>query len=144
MTRPEPSIEGCHWLPIRGATDPRGRLHFIESGTDLDFTVQRAFWIHGVPVGQNRGHHAHREARLVIMALSGAAGLVLDDGRRRETVRLDRPDVGMLVGTWVWHELHDFAAGTVVLVLASTGYAEADYIRDYDAFRREVAARGQG
>lgn len=135
-------MAGCRWLTIRGATDPRGRINFVETGTDLDFAAQRAFWIHGVPVGQNRGHHAHRDARLVIVALDGAADLVLDDGKRRETVRLDRPDRGMLVGTWVWHELHDFAAGTIVLVLASTCYAEADYIRDYDAFLREVAARG--
>ncbi|MCW5746564.1 MAG: FdtA/QdtA family cupin domain-containing protein [Alphaproteobacteria bacterium] len=142
MSPAAPTAAGCRWLAVRGAADPRGRINFVETGADLDFPVRRAFWIHGVPAGQNRGHHAHREARLLIVALSGGADLVLDDGRHRETVRLDRPDLGMLVGAWVWHELHDFAADTVVLALASTGYAESDYIRDYDTFLRDVRAKG--
>jgi len=94
-----------------------------------------------VPVGKPRGHHAHRDARLAMIAVAGGADLILDDGSVRETVRLDRPDRAMLVEPWVWHELADFAASTVVLVLASSNYIEADYIRDYDAFRREVKER---
>lgn len=141
MTPPQPGVAACRWMAIRGAGDPRGSINFVETSTDLPFPLNRAFWIHGVPAGQNRGHHAHREAQLFIVVLAGAADLVLDDGRQRETVRLDRPDLGMFVGTWVWHELHNFAAGTVVLVLASTGYAESDYIRDYTDFRREVERR---
>ncbi len=138
---PSPTVTGCRWVQLRGASDPRGRISFVETGTDLDLPIRRAYWIHGVPVGKGRGHHAHRESRLILMALSGATGLVLDDGQHRETVRLDRPDLGMIVDAWVWHELHDFAAGTVVLVLASTGYAESDYIRDYADFLRDVKTR---
>lgn len=134
-------VGGCRWVDVRGASDPRGTVSFIETGLDLDFIIRRAFWIHGVPVGQPRGHHAHREARLAMIAVAGAAGLVLDDGAVRDTARLDRPDRAMLVEPWVWHELEDFAAATVVLVLASSNYAEADYIRDYDTFRREVKER---
>lgn len=141
MTTIAPTVAGCRWLKLRGAADPRGRINFIETVTDLDFPIRRVFWIHGVPAGQNRGHHAHRESRLVLVAVAGGADLVLDDGQRRETLRLDRPDIGMVVEPWVWHELHDLAAGTVVMVLASTGYAESDYIRDYADFLRDVQTR---
>jgi hypothetical protein len=134
-------VRGCRWIDVRGSSDPRGTVSFIETGIDLDFAIRRAFWIHGVPAGQPRGHHAHREVRLAMIAVAGGADLVLDDGAIRETVRLDRPDRAMLVEPWVWHELVGFAAATVVLVLASSNYAEADYIRDYDTFRREVKAR---
>ncbi len=134
-------IGGCRWVDVRGASDPRGTVRFIETGVDLDFAIRRAFWIHGVPVGQPRGHHAHRYARLLTIAVAGAADLVLDDGVTRETVRLDRPDRGVLVEPWVWHELADFAAATVMLVLASNNYDEADYIRVYDQFHREVKER---
>jgi hypothetical protein len=134
-------VRGCRWIDVRGSSDPRGTVSFIETGIDLDFTIRRAFWIHGVPAGRPRGHHAHREVRLVMIAVAGGADLVLDDGTHRESVRLDRPDRAMLVEPWVWHELVDFAASSVVLVLASANYAEADYIRDYDTFRREVKAR---
>jgi dTDP-4-dehydrorhamnose 3,5-epimerase-like enzyme len=141
MSRISPTIPGCALQPIRGASDARGRINFVETGADLDFAMRRAFWIHGVPTGQNRGHHAHRQAQLLVVALSGAVDIVLDDGRRRETIPLDSPDRGIVVGAMVWHELHRFADGTVVLVLASTGYDEADYIRDYATFRREAAAQ---
>jgi hypothetical protein len=141
MTSDSPAVAGCRWMALRGASDPRGSINFVETGLDLDFPLQRAFWIHGVPAGENRGHHAHRAARLLLVALAGGVDLLLDDGRDRATVRLDRPDRGMLVEPWVWHELHAFAPETVVLVLASTGYEEADYIRDYASFRREIEAR---
>jgi len=135
------NVSGCRWVDVRGSSDPRGTVSFIETGIDLDFAIRRAFWIHGVPSGQPRGHHAHRHVRLAMIAVTGGAELVLDDGVTRETVRLDRPDRAMLVEPWVWHELVDFAASTVVLVLASANYEEADYIRDYDTFRREVKER---
>ncbi|QQS11924.1 MAG: FdtA/QdtA family cupin domain-containing protein [Rhodospirillales bacterium] len=137
----DPGVAGCRWMAVRGATDSRGSVSFVETGTDLDFPVRRAFWIHSVQPGQPRGHHAHRDARLLMVAVAGAADLILDDGVRRETVRLDRPDRGMFLEPWVWHELADIAAGTVVLVLASTNYAESDYIRGYDDFLREAKAR---
>ncbi len=137
----DPTAAGCRWVDIPGASDPRGTVTFCETGKSVDFPMRRVFWIHGVTVGQNRGHHAHRDCRLAIVAAAGAATLVLDDGRVRERVRLDRPNRGVLVETWVWHELVDFAADSVILVMASHNYDEADYIRDHDAFRREVAER---
>ncbi len=38
----------------------------------------------------------------------------------------------------VWRRLERFAPGTVVLVLASDVYDEADYFRDKDAFLAAV------
>jgi hypothetical protein len=35
----------------------------------------------------------------------------------------------------IWREIDNFSGGSVCLVLASTVYDEADYMRDYDAFR---------
>ena len=60
--------------------------------------------------------------------------MLLDDGRRREQVRLGRPDQGLLIEGLVWREMHDFSTDCVLLVLASHAYDEADYIRDYDQF----------
>jgi hypothetical protein len=38
----------------------------------------------------------------------------------------------------IWRELENFSSGSVCLVLASDFYDEADYIRDYDAFKEVV------
>jgi len=39
----------------------------------------------------------------------------------------------------IWHDLDEFAPGSVVLVVASTHYDEAEYIRNYDVFLEEIA-----
>ena len=54
---------------------------------------------------------------------------------------IDDPARALYVGTWVWHELTDFSAGAAILVIASTLYEDAEYLRDYDAFKREAASR---
>ena len=35
----------------------------------------------------------------------------------------------------LWHTMSSFSYDCVILVLASAGFDEADYIRDYDEFR---------
>jgi hypothetical protein len=56
-------------------------------------------------------------------------------------VVLDDPARALYVAPWVWHELTDFAPQTAVVVVASTLFEEAEYLRDYEAFRREVTER---
>jgi hypothetical protein len=131
----------CRWVALPGAADARGRLNFVQSGKGLSFAPQRLFWLHGVAPGQWRGRHAHRLTEILLVAMSGACRIELEDGRVTEQVTLDDPALGLHIGAWVWHELADFAPGTVVLAIASTLYDEAEYIRDHETYKREVAAR---
>jgi dTDP-4-dehydrorhamnose 3,5-epimerase-like enzyme len=129
---------GCRWIAVPGAADARGSVNFLEIGKGLDFQPRRVFWLHHVAAGQWRGRHGHRESQLVFVALNGDCLAHLDDGRTRETVRLADPTRALYMPPWVWHELTDFAPGTTVMVIASSLYEEAEYLRDYDVFRREV------
>ena len=137
----QPTIRNCRWIAVPGATDARGSVNFIEAGKGLPFVPQRLFWLHHIAPGQWRGRHGHRRTELVFVALHGGCRLTLDDGRTTDRLSLDDPGQALYVGTWVWHELTDFAAGTVILVMASTLYDESEYMRDYEAFKREAAAR---
>jgi dTDP-4-dehydrorhamnose 3,5-epimerase-like enzyme len=65
--------------------------------------------------------------------------MVLDDGTTREDVWLDSPTQGLVIEEMVWHEMHDFSEDCVLLVLASEHYDEADYIRDYEDFQKQVS-----
>jgi len=125
---------------VPGAADPRGRVKFLEFGKGLDFQPKRVFWLYNVAPGQWRGRHGHRETKLVLVALNGSCRIHLDDGTEQEAVTLDDPATALYLGTWVWHELSDFAPGTVVVVVASTLYDESEYLRDYNVFKREVGA----
>jgi hypothetical protein len=131
----------CRWLAIPGAADVRGCVNFLEIGKGLSFQPKRLFWLHQIAPGQWRGRHGHRQSELVLVPLHGGCRVHLDDGRVREQVTLDDPTTGLYVGTWVWHELTDFAPDSAILVVASTLYDEAEYLRDYEAFRREAGAR---
>lgn len=124
-------------LPKR--SDARGSLGFAEEGQHLPFTPRRAFWIYDVPEGHDRGAHAHKACEQFILALAGSFEVVLRDGLGARSVVLDAPDRGLYVAPMTWCEVRAFSAGAVCLVLASHPYEEADYIRDWDAYRR---ARG--
>ena len=131
----------CRWIDVRGAVDQRGRINFLEAGKDLPFQPQRLFWLHHIAPGQWRGRHGHRKSQLVFVAMNGGCRVHLDDAKVKESVTLDDPARALYVGTWVWHELTDFSAGAAILVIASTLYEDAEYLRDYDAFKREAASR---
>ena len=141
MTNSLLKTQGCRWIDVRGAVDERGRLNFLEAGKDVPFQPKRLFWLHHIAPGQWRGRHGHRESQLVLIAMHGGCRVHLDDGKVKEEVVLDDPARALYLGTWVWHELTDFAPGAAILVIASTFYEDAEYLRDYDAFRREVATR---
>jgi hypothetical protein len=141
MSEPRLKTENCRWIAVRGAVDERGSINFLESGKDLPFAPQRLFWLHHIAPGQWRGRHGHRKTELVLIAMHGGCRVHLDDGKVTEQVTLDDPARALHLGTWVWHELTDFSAGSAILVIASTLYDDAEYLRDYEIFRREAAAR---
>lgn len=133
-----PSLSGCRFVDLPRIADARGALSFCEGGNHLPFAIARVFWMYELPAGSQRGAHAHHEASVAIFMLAGATDVLLDDGKRKESVSLARPNRGLLIGPGIWHELENFAAGSVCLVLASHRYDEADYMRDYDEFRRHA------
>ena len=131
----------CRWITVPGASDTRGSINFLERGKGLDFEPKRLFWLHRVAPGQWRGRHGHRASELVLIAVTGQCQVHLDDGRSRETVVLGDPAHALYIGPWIWHELTDFAPQTAVMVIASTLFDEAEYLRDYETFKREVSER---
>ena len=60
--------------------------------------------------------------------------MTLDDGKVRETVRLESPTKGLLIEGLIWREMSKFSSDCVLLVIASELYNEDDYIRDYQEF----------
>lgn len=115
--------------------DARGRLSVIEGGTGVPFAIERVYYLTGVQPDRPRGFHAHHATRQFATCLSGGCRLVLEaPGEERREVMLDTPEAGVLIDPMVWHEMHDFRPGTVVLVLADRRYDEADYIRSHEAW----------
>ena len=115
--------------------DLRGNLSFIEEDTHLPFKIKRVYWIYDVPGGEYRGGHAFRETEELIVALSGSFDVVLNDGEKEYHFSLNRSYYGVLVPKMMWRVLENFSTNSLALIIASTDYDEADYIRDYEKFK---------
>lgn len=123
--------------------DERGQLIALETMTkNLPFEVRRCYYIFDTIPGIDRGRHAHRELRQLLVCVSGGCTVECEtpDGKV-STHRLDWPNKGLIVEGLVWRVMKQFTKGAVLMVLASDHYAESDYIRDYDEFKR-VCAEG--
>jgi hypothetical protein len=127
-------IKDCRFVDLPKIQDPRGNLTFIEGGHHIPFDIQRVYYLFDVPGGSERGGHAHKALRQLILAMSGSFDVVLDDGRERKRFHLNRPNHGLYVGPMIWRELNNFSSGSVCMVLASNYYAEDDYYRDYNEY----------
>ena len=115
--------------------DDHGWLVALEAERNVPFPVRRVYYIYGTRPGVHRGRHAHHQLRQVLVCLNGACTILLDDGRQREEVRLTGNTEGLVLDPMIWHEMYDFSPGCVLIVLADAWYEEADYIRDYAAFK---------
>jgi len=106
---------------------------------DVPFEIKRAYFIYGVSVGAVRGAHTHKETIQALFCIQGSIIILLDDGKKRKKVLLNKPSVGVILEPGVWHEMHDFKKDTIILVLASREYDESDYVRGYEEFLERYA-----
>lgn len=133
-SRPRYSVDDCVVKNLPKHMRPNGNLTVVENNYSIPFDVERVYYLYDVPAGEERGGHAHKELQQFVIAVSGSFDVIIDDGRERKTVTLNRPSKGLHIRPGIWRELNNFSSGAVCLVLASHHYDEDDYIRDYKAF----------
>jgi len=130
----KPSVYDAAIIELPRIGGRNGHLAIIEGMKDLPFDIRRAFYLYDIPAGEDRGAHAHKECHQFLVAASGAFEVMLDDGRNKRTVRLDRPFYGLHIPPGVWAAEQAFSGGSICLVVTSHGYIEGDYIRDYNEY----------
>lgn len=128
------NVGDCRLVELPQIRNSAGNLTALNGGQDIPFPIARVYYIYDVPGGSVRGGHAHRDLLQIIISLSGSFEVVLDDGKTKKTISLNKPNIGLLVCPGIWRDLQNFSSGSVCLVLASLPYFEADYIRDYNKF----------
>lgn len=111
-----------------------GHLSVAENQKEIPFDIKRVYWVYGTPSDVERGNHAHKEGRQLLIAVSGSIEIVLIGENREELVfLLNDPSVGLYVPKMYWRKLH-FEHQAVCLCLANTCYDPDDYIFDFDRF----------
>ena len=118
--------------------DERGSLIAIEQGYNAPFEIKRVYYIFDTKEGVERGFHAHINLKQIAIAVKGSCTFVLDDGSKREEIKLTNPNQGLFIEGLIWREMKDFSEDSVLVVLASEHYDESDYIRNYNIFLEET------
>lgn len=129
------SVFDCVILPLNKIHNRAGNITIVEGDSNLPFDIKRVYYLYDIPGGEARGGHAHRNLKQLIVAASGSFDVLLDDGKNKKVVTLNRPDFGLMVIPGIWRELMEFSSGAICLVLASEKYDEEDYIREYSEFK---------
>lgn len=115
-------------------TEGLGSLSFFEATKDIPFEVKRIYYIYNAPEGTQRGGHAHRNLHQILFCPYGKIEIILDDAQARESVVLDSPGIGLVIGPGLWREMVWHTDNAVLCVAASEYYDEHDYIRSYNDF----------
>lgn len=128
------TIGDCRIIELPKFLDERGNLSFVENLAQIPFVIKRTYWLYDVPGGVCRGGHAEMQNEEVIIALSGAFEILVDDGVEKKAFILNRSYYGLYIPKGLWREIREFSTNAVALEFGSIPYDASDYIRDYKTF----------
>lgn len=119
-----------------------GFITIAEGMQNVPFDIKRVYWTYYTPQNVVRGYHAHRDLEQLVFACSGTITFYTEDrfGNKAEFV-LSEPNIGIYLPPYVWREIK-FSHNALLLCLASRGYEEEEYIRDYEEFKQYSVANG--
>ena len=119
-------------------SDKRGNLISLADNKEIPFKIKRIYYTWNMPNKAIRGGHAHKRLDEVMVCLHGSCDFVLDDGKEKITITLDRPNKGLYIKANVWRDFRNFSPDCVVILIASDYYDTEDYIRDYDEYLKSI------
>jgi len=128
------TVFDCSVVDVSKVHNDAGNITVVENGDPIPFDVKRVYYVYDVPGGEKRGGHAHYALEQFVIAASGSFDVILDDGKNRKRITLNRPNLALHIVPGLWRELDNFSSGSICMVLASKYYDEKDYIRDYNQY----------
>ena len=130
-------VVGCKIVHINTIpTVDAGELSFFEATHDVTFDIKRIYYISKVPEGTRRGLHAHKKLKQLLFCPYGRIQLVLENEKGREEIELSDPSIGVMIEEPTWREMLWIQKDSVLCVAASDFYDPADYIRNYEDFKK--------
>lgn len=132
------TVNDCRIIELPKFLDIRGNLSFAEQIKHMPFEIRRVYWLYDVPGGVARGGHAEKNNEELVIALSGAFEIIVNDGKDSKTFVLNRSYYGLYIPKGIWREIKEFSTNALALEFGSIPYSEEDYIRDYDEYRRYI------
>lgn len=128
------TVFDCSLIELPKIQNRAGNITPIHNNVEIPFKTKRVFYLYDIPGGESRGAHAHKECHQFLVAASGSYEVLLDDGKTKRIVQLNRPNWGLHIPPGIWASEINFSSGAICLVLASHNYNETDYLRSYEQY----------
>lgn len=122
------------FLDLPKVLDDRGNLTFLQYPDQVPFVIKRIFWIYDVPSGEIRGSHAYKTQQEIIIALSGSFDIIMDNGKIKRKINLNRSFQAIHVGAMMWRRMENFSTNATALIISDSKFKKEDYIRDYNEY----------
>ena len=134
------NVKNCSFISLPTIKDGRdGILCVAEQNKNIPFDIKRVFYIYDLHDNKAiRGKHAHRKVEQVIFCIRGNFEIQLDDGYNKQSFKLQKPNEGLYLGTYLWNVMKKFSDDCILLVFASELYDKSKYIRHYKTFLQEL------
>src|SRR5450432_1966619 len=113
------AVRGVDLYRFPFVKDPRGDLTVGEFENEFPFRPKRYFIVSGVPSGEIRGEHAHKQCHQFLICAYGQCSVTVDDGTTRLEVVLNQPSMGIYVPPMIWGRQWQYSADAALLVFAS-------------------------
>jgi len=129
----------CSIVQLPQIKNRAGNITPVNNLIEVPFDVKRIFYLYDIPGGESRGAHAHKQCHQFVVAASGSFEMLLDDGKIKRLIQLNRPYNGLYIPPMIWASEINFSSGAICLVLASHLYDKDDYIREYETYKRALS-----
>jgi hypothetical protein len=129
----------CSIIELPKIKNRAGNITPIHNSKEIPFDIHRVFYLYDIPGGESRGAHAHKQCHQFLVAACGAFEVLLDDGKTKRLIQLNRPYLGLHIPPGIWASEINFSSGSICLVLASHKYDEKDYIREYEDYKSYIS-----
>lgn len=113
-------------------------LYFAQTPDHIPFTIKRVYYILKSDTKLQRGFHTHKKTKQMLFCIQGSIKIILDNGREKASVVLDKANLGLFIDKMIWHQMYDFKKNTILLIFASKIFDEKDYIRNYEQFKKKA------
>jgi len=128
------TVFDCSIIMFPKVQNEAGNITPLHGNMEIPFPIKRVFYLYDIPGGEERGAHAHKECHQLLIAASGSFDVLLDDGKSKRVVTLNRPYMGLHIPPGIWASEMGFSSGSICLVMTSHVYSEEDYIRSYNEY----------
>lgn len=120
-------------IQIPKIEDYRGNIAVLENQV-VPFEIKNMYYLFEAPLNHIIAGQAQKKMQKLLIPISGSFDVILNDCQTLQTISLNKPDKGLLIDSGVWHELKNFSAGAVCLVLASEIDEIENTIADFETF----------